>query len=205
MDAYTQKADKTVVEKTITALKKGQIEAIFVETGEEAKKKVLEMIPQGAEVMTMSSVTLDTFGINKEIDSSGKYISIRTKLVSMDRTKDKRQMKILADNAEWVVGSVQAVTEDGKILSASNTGSQLPAYIYGADHVIWVVGTQKIVKDLDEGMRRLYDYVLPLESVRLNKAYNLTTGSHVSKLLIMDKEIVPGRVTVIFVNEVAGF
>jgi len=64
---------------------------------------------------------------------------------------------------------------------------------------------KKIVKDLDEGMKRIYDYILPLESERLNKAYNLTTGSFVSKLLIVNREIFPGRITLIFVNEPLGF
>jgi len=72
-------------------------------------------------------------------------------------------------------------------------------------HVIWVVGTQKIVKNVDEGMKRIYEYVLPLESVRLNKAYNISTGSFVSKLLILNREIVPGRITIILVKEKLGF
>ena len=67
------------------------------------------------------------------------------------------------------------------------------------------MGTQKIVKDTDEGMKRLYDYVLPLESARLNKQYNMTAGSFVSKILIVNREFMKDRVTVIFVNEKLGF
>src|SRR5581483_9685420 len=102
---------------------------------------------------------------------------------------------------EWSLGSVHAVTEDGKVIIASNTGSQLPAYAYGSSHVIWVVGAQKIVTGLDDGMRRLREYILPKESVRLRKAYNLpdTAQSNISKLLIVNKEIAAGRITVILV------
>ncbi len=198
-------ADKETINKTIEILKANNINAMLVDNGEEAKKKVLEMIPNGAEVMNMSSVTLDSIGVSKEIMESGKYDAVKKKLMSLDRKTQGREMQKLGTAPDYAVGSVHAVTLDGKILIASNTGSQLPAYVYGAAHVIWVVGTQKIVKDLDEGMKRIYDYILPLESERLNKAYNMTTGSYPSKILIVNREIFPGRITLIFVNEPLGF
>lgn len=198
-------ATKESVDKTIESLKKNGINAEFVETGVEAKKKVSEMIPDGAEVMTMSSATIDTLGISKEIQESGKYNSVKNKLNSMNWETQGREMQKIGASPEWSVGSVHAVSEDGHVLIASNSGSQLPAYVYSSAHVIWVVGAQKIVKNTDEGIKRIYAYVLPLESERANKAYNITTGSFVSKLLIVNKEINPGRITIIFVNEVLGF
>jgi hypothetical protein len=89
------------------------------------------------------------------------------------------------------------------VLIASNTGSQLPAYVYGARHVIWVVGTQKIVKDVSEGMQRIWEYCLPLEDERAREAYGV--GSAVNKLLIIHGEVRPNRITVIFVKAVLGF
>ncbi len=99
---------------------------------------------------------------------------------------------------------MHAVTEDGKVLIASNSGSQLPAYAYGSGHVIWVVGAQKIVKNLDEGIKRIYEHSLPLESERARKAYGVP-GSAVNKLLIINKEIIPGRITMILTKEKLGF
>ena len=95
------------------------------------------------------------------------------------------------------------MTEDGKILVASKTGSQMAAYVYGASHVIFVAGAQKIVKDLDEGIRRIYEHSLPLEEKRAMKAYDV--GSEVNKMLIINKEIQKGRIKMILVNEVLGF
>jgi hypothetical protein len=87
---------------------------------------------------------------------------------------------------------------------ASNSGSQIPGYAYGADHVVWVVGTHKIVKDIDEGLERIYQHSLPLESERARKAYGVER-SYVSKILIFAREPEKNRSTVIFVNEVLGF
>lgn len=205
MDKWSQLASKESIEKAVESLKAHNIEAKFVETGEEAKKEVLSMIPEKAEVMTMSSVTIDTLGISKEIQESGKYNSVKNKLNSMNRETQGREMQEIGAASEWAIGSVHAVTEEGNVLIASNTGSQLPAYAYGSGHVIWVVGTQKIVKNTDDGIKRIYEYVLPLESVRLNKQLNMTAGSFVSKLLIVNREFMPGRITIIFVNESLGF
>ncbi|MDO8482317.1 MAG: LUD domain-containing protein [bacterium] len=195
-------ATKQSVEKTIAALKANGIEAVFVEDGAEALKKALEMIPKGAEVMNMTSVTLDTIGLPKELNESGKFNSVRAKL--MDKNVPSREKKMLGAAPEWVVGSVHAVTENGEVLVASNSGSQLPAYAYGSDKVIWIVGTQKIVKNLDDGKKRIYDYVLPLESERAKAAYGVD-GSFVSKLLVFNREASAGRITVILVGEVLGF
>lgn len=202
---YTKLASTRELETTMKALEANGIHAFDVDTAEEAKKEVLAMLPKGAEVFTMTSVTLDEAGIAKVINESGNYNSVRNKLNAMDRNTQKREMTKLGAAPDYVVGSVHAITQDGKVLIASNTGSQLAAYVYGAGHVIWVVGAQKIVKNVDEGMKRIYDYVLPLESVRLNKAYNLTTGSNVSKLLIINKEVIPDRITIIFVRQKLGF
>lgn len=203
MDKWSKLPDKQTIDKTIEALAANGIEAQFVETVEEAKKKVFEILPQGAEVMNMTSVTLDTIGVAKEIVESGRYNSVRNKLNSMDRKTQNLEMQKMGAAPEFAVGSVHAVTEDGRLLVASNSGSQLPAYAYGSAHVIWVVGAQKIVKNTDEGIKRIYEYVLPLEDERAQKAYGM--GSGVSKLLIINKEKTPGRLTLVLVNEKLGF
>lgn len=193
--------------KTIDALKQNGTDAIVVDNAEDAKKKVLELIPKNSEVMTMTSMTLETTGIANALNESGEYDSVKNKLSKFDRSKNQREMQQIGAAPEWAVGSVHAATEDGKLIIASMTGSQLPAYAYGAGHVIWVVGTQKIVRNLDDGMKRIYDYILPLETKRARKAYNLpdTFNSNVSKLLIINKEVSPERLTIIFVKEKLGF
>ena len=202
--SWNQLADRAAIDQTIAHLKNNGINALVVETGEDAKRNVLELIPEGAEVMNMTSVTLEATGIAKEILESGRYSAVRHQLNGMDRKTQGLEMNKLGAAPEWTVGSVHAVTWDGHVLIASNTGSQLPAYAYGSAHVIWVVGVQKIVKDFDAALKRIYEYVLPLEAERAHKAYGVP-GSNVSKLLVINKEVNPSRLTLILVNEVLGF
>ena len=201
---YTKLASNETIQKTIAALKANGIEAMLVSNGAAAKEKLFELLPQGAEVMNMTSVTLETISAAKEIVESGRYNSIRKKFMSMDRKSQGLEMQRLGAAPEWVVGSVHAVTQNGEVMIASNTGSQLPAYAYGSSHVIWVVGAQKIVKDREQGFDRIYTHSLPLEAERAKKAYGVA-GSFVSKILVIAKEVQPNRITMILVNEVLGF
>ena len=204
MSKWKTLANSESLEKTIKALRANGINSSVVENGREAKEKVLGMIPEGAEVMNMTSVTDDLIGLSAEINESGKYDSVKNKLMSMDRATQSLEMQKTGAAPEWSVGSVHAVTEDGSVIIASNTGSQLPGYSYGSSNVVWVVGTHKIVKNLDEGMKRIYDHVLPLEADRARKAYGVD-GSNVSKLLIINRETVKDRINLIFVKEALGF
>lgn len=191
--------------KTVAALQEHNISAMVVENAVEAKQKALELIPHGAEVLQATSITLDTTGISEAINTSGKYNAIKPKLMQMNRQTQGGEMQKIGSAPEYVIGSVHAVTEDGKLLIASNTGSQLAAESYGASHVVFVVGAQKVVKNIDEGIQRINDYVLPQESERANKAYNITSGSFVSKLLIINREVSPNRTSLILVKESLGF
>lgn len=191
------------IERTIKALKANGIEAKFVQTGKDAKTEVLSLIPEGAEVMNMTSVTLEKISIVDEILKSGKYNAIRNKLTTMNESQVLERRRLGAVS-EYVLGSVHAVTEEGQVMIASQSGSQLPAYAFGGINIIWVVGAQKIVKNTEEGIKRIYEYCLPLESERAKKAYGVP-GSAVNKVLIINKEIQPGRIILILVNEVLGF
>lgn len=196
-------ATEEVLQKTAKALQGRGFEVIITENKEEAKEKALALIPEGSEVMHVTSKTLDEAGISKAIDE-GKYTSLKKMIMAVENDAERHALRKKSTTPEYGIGSVHAVTEDGQVMIASGSGSQIPIYAFGATHLIWVVGTQKIVKNLDQAFKRVYEYSLPLESERVNKAYNITTGSSVNKILIMEKEK-PGRIKLIFVKEKLGF
>jgi L-lactate utilization protein LutC len=204
MTTWNQLADPATIETTAAALRANGITVEVVPDAAAAKAKALELIPAGAEVLTMTSITLDTLGLPQTINESGQYNAVRAQLNTMNRETQGSEMQKLGAAPGWTIGSVHAVTQDGKVVIASNTGSQLPAYAYGASHVIWIVGAQKIVANLDAAMQRVYEHVLPLESERAHQAYGVP-GSFVSKLLVINREVNPGRLTMIIVNEALGF
>lgn len=191
-----------IIEKTAEALNANGIETFIVASQAEAKQKLFEIIPPNAQVMNNTSVTMDAIGATEEILNPEKYQPVRPKL--MDKDTSPHDKLVLGATSDWTTGSVHAITQDGVLMIASGTGSQLPADANSSPNVVFVAGAQKIVKDRDEGFRRIYEHCWPLESERANKAYNITTGSFVSKILILNRER-PGRLHLILVKEVLGF
>ncbi len=204
MDKWEKLASDKEIKITVKSLGSNGITAFVVENAKMAKKKALEIIPPHSQVMNMTSATLDSIGLPDEILKKGKFNSVRNELEKLDRKKDNLKMQELGAAPEWAIGSVHAVTLDGEVFIASNTGSQLPAYAYGATHVVWIVGTQKIVKNKIEAMKRLYEHCLPLESERARIAYGVE-ASAINKILIINKEVKPERINLIFVKEKLGF
>ena len=196
-------ADEKQLDETVKALQANGFKVIVVENADAAKRAVLDLVPEGIDVYTAKSATLTAAGIEQEIDQSGRYNSVRNKLMSMNRETQYSEMRRLGATPTYIVGSIQAITRQGHIIAASYGGSQLAPYVYGAAKVIWVVGTQKLVNTVDEGIQRIEEYCLPYESERLQKVFG--RPSEVAKLLIVRKEATPERVTIVLVKEKIGF
>jgi hypothetical protein len=193
---------EAVIQRAAGRLRDSGIEVFVVDTGDEARDLVLERVPEGSEVHTGKSATLEEIGVFTALHEPGRYDAIRPKLYSMDRATQAREMRKMAAVPDTVVGSVNALTEDGALLAASATGNQLAAYAGGAGRVILVVGSQKIVPDLDAGFRRIREVVFPYEDARVRA--QLGVGTKLAKILVTFGDWIEGRTTVIIVREPVG-
>ena len=200
--SFAEPASEEQIARAVQALTANNIRAIVVDDRAAALRALLEVLPEGAEVFTASSQTLEAMGALKAINESGRFDAIRPKLLKLDRQTQGREMRKLAGSPDYVVGSVHAITEQGQVLVASGGGSQLASYVYGAGKVVWVAGTQKIVADLNEGFRRIDEHSLPLEDARMRQTRGV--GSLVGKVLIFNREPA-GRTTLILVREALGY
>ena len=199
---FAQVASDLEVETARQALEANGFKVRVVESLEAARQEVLGLIPKGSEVFTATSVTLDKAGLTDELNSN-KYSSVRDKFMPLYGDSSKAvEMRRIGSGSDYAVGSVHAVTEDGQVVVASASGSQIPNYVYGASHVIWVVGSQKVAVDLNQALERIEDYTFGLEDKRAMAAYGV--HSSLNKLLIYRKEPA-GRVTIILVKESVGF
>jgi len=200
---FATPADDARVKRTAAALEANGISVLRAADAAEARRIVLGLIPDGSQVHHGASQTLEVSGITAEIERSGGYEPLRPRIWSMDRKTEADEIRRLTAAPDVMLGSVHAVTETGSLIAASMGGSQLGPYVAGAGRVILVVGTQKIVSDLEEGLRRIEEYAFPLEDARAQAAYGVHSG--VNKVLIINREITPGRITVVLVDEVLGF
>jgi L-lactate utilization protein LutC len=198
-------ASKETVEKTVKALKSRGINAEFVNTKEDALKRINKLIPAGKEVMTGGSTTLDQIGFTDML-KSGKHPwkNLKDEILAEKNPAKQMELRKKSVTSEYFLGSVHAVVENGEILIANATGSAFPSNSFSSDNVIWIVGTQKIVPTLEDGWKRLYEYCVPLEDKRMKSVGY--AGTTVGKVLLFEREINENRkVTLIFVNEKLGF
>ena len=190
------------IERAASALRSHNIEVEIVDTGAEGRDRVLELVPKGAEVHSGKSKTLEDIGLASLIHDSDLYDSLRPRYMKMDRNTQGREIRKLIAAPDIMLGSPQAITEEGELVFASATGSQLGPVVSGAGRVILVAGVHKIVRDLPEALERIRNVVFPWEDARVRERLKVGTALH--KLVILRGEWQPGRTTLVLVREPVG-
>lgn len=197
--------ERTQIEQLRHALAARGVAMEYVETGAEALARLKELVPLGTEVQTGSSTTLDQIGFTSwlsELHAQGKLRYFRAETQKVNdaavRTSNRRQATL----AQYFLGSVNALTEDGIAVVADAAGTRVGGYVFGAENVIWVVGVNKIVPTLDDAVRRVWKVALPGEDARVKATGG--EGSHVGKMVMFHRER-PGRIRMILVGEELGF
>jgi len=201
-ERFTALPDDRTLAATVVALEEHGFSVDVVDDFDAARDAVLARIPEGSSVMTNTSVTLQETGIAAAIDEDGPYESMRNKLMTLDFATQLPEMKAVAGQADYALGSVHAVTRDGALVIASASGSQLAAYAWGAPNVIFVIGAQKLVPTAEAARERIYQHSLKLEDARAYAVYGM--NSYVGKILEIHQET-PGRIHVVLIRQVVGF
>ena len=199
---FTALPDDDTLAATVVALEEHGFSVEVVEDLDAARRATLNRIPAGSTVMTNTSVTLDETGVADAVNGDGPYESARNKMFALDFQTQVQEMKAIAGQPDYALGSVHAVTRDGTLVIASASGSQLASYAWGAANVILLVGAQKLVPTLDAAHERIYQHSLKLEDARAQAAYG--QHSSVGKILEIHQEL-PGRIHIILIRQRIGF
>jgi len=156
-----------IVEIALNSLRKNGFTAYYVASKEEALKKTLEMIPSDAKIGIGGSVTIREIGLPKALRERGNLLADHWQPgLSKEEVIEVRRSQLTSD---VFLSSSNAVTMDGKLLNADGTGNRVAAMIFGPPKVIIVTGINKIVKDAEEGLRRIRDVASPMNANRLGR------------------------------------
>jgi hypothetical protein len=199
---FAAPASEAELEALAENLRARNFEAVIVNDGAEAKAEVLKRIPEGAQVHSGKSKTLEDAGLFKELMESDRYDFVRRRTMKMDRQTQRDEMRKAGAAPDVMVNSVQAVTEAGQLVITSASGSQIGPIASGAGKLILVIGSQKVVPDLDSAFRRIQDHVFPYEDARLFEQMGIHTA--ITRTLIIERDFTPGRTTVILVRQPIG-
>jgi L-lactate utilization protein LutB len=154
-----------VVEATLKNLNNNGFFAFYAPSKDEALRRVLGMIPADARVGVGGSVTIREIGLIEALVQRGNPVADHWRSgLSEEQLKEVRRSQLTSD---VFLSSSNAVTMDGKLLNADGTGNRVAAMIFGPRKVIIVAGVNKIVKDVDEGLRRIRNVAAPMNAKRL--------------------------------------
>lgn len=203
---YDTLAPKEIVDKTILALTAKHVQPVVVKTKQQALDTVKSLIPKGASVMNGASVTLEQIGFIDYLKSGTHgWKNLHEEIVAETDPVKKSALRKQAALSDFYIGSVHALMENGEYIIASNTGSQLPPIVFTSPNLIFVVSTKKIVPSFAEAMRRLEEYVVPLEDKRMRE--RLGVGTSLNKIVLVKDEnpMMKRNIHMILIEENLGF
>ena len=195
--------DQARIDRTVEGLKSRNVDAVVAEDGDQALLMLIDMIPDGAEVFKSTSETLDTIGYSDYIRETDRYKNLYMEISAEPDRDRQRELRRLANVAEYYVGSVHAIAETGEVIVASGSGSQLGAYVYDARKVIWVAGVQKICPTFDDALARVRGF-----SVERHHEWSTSQGraaAPLGKLMIFENEQNPDRIKMVLIKESLGW
>jgi YkgG family uncharacterized protein len=199
---FSAPASEAELEALAAKLRERNFEVVVVDDGAAAREEVLRRIPEGASVHSGKSKTLEDAGIFATLMEGDSYDFIRKKTSTMDRRTQMNEIRKLSSTPDVMLGSAHAVTEAGQIVITSASGSQIGPIASGAGKLILVIGSQKVVPDLDTAFRRITEHVFPYEDARLRE--QLGVGTKITRTLILESDFMPGRTTIILVRQPIG-
>jgi len=206
-----------LLSKTKKALERNQFKVFVASSKKDAVEKVLGLIPLDAKVGVGGSTTIRELGLIEALSRRGNRV-VHHWLPDISFKEWLPFMKE-AHNSDVYLCSSNAVTEDGKLVNIDSTGNRVASMIFGPEKVIVVAGENKIVKDVNAGLRRLKKVAGPLNAKRhkLDELPCVSTGlcedcispKRICRVITI-MERAPNRVrdpniTVILVAEKLGF
>lgn len=207
VEKYYDKLGPKVVEN----LKRRYFDAYYCQTGEEALKQVLSLIPKGDVVAWGGSVTVDSLGILEAVKKTNPVID-RDSAATMEERMDLMRKALLSDT---FLMSANAISEDGQLFNIDGNGNRTAALVFGPKSVIVVAGMNKVVKTVEDAESRVRNIAAPMNAQR----FNLTTPCSVNAscadclspscicaTMLRTRLCKPaGKIKVVLVGEALGF
>lgn len=153
------------IQRLFENLEKHRFKPVYCQTRRDAIQYVLNLIPPGAECGIGGSRTVNQLDLDTALVNNGVIVNSHSKF-------DKERMGELYERArlsEYYISSANALTEDGKIINTDGTANRISSLLFGPKIIIYLVGINKLVKDIPQGLERIKNIAAPLNCKRLNK------------------------------------
>lgn len=213
MNEYVKTVIRKKVERTMEALACHGFNPIFVESKEAAFSMVTSLVQKGDVIGVGGSMTLKEVGLLDEFQKEDYHL-IQTQAEGLT-LNERHQLYRECFFADVYLSSANAITEDGYLYNVDGRSNRVAALLYGPNRVIIVAGINKIVRDLDEAIKRNREVVAPANALRLNKKTPCTktlkccdckSADRICRnYVVMGSQADQERITIILVNDELGF
>ena len=200
-------------EKMIQHLERRHFEAYYCETGEEAARKVNELIPDGSSVTWGGTMTVRDLNIPQILKDRGTLEVWDRDLV--ETPEEKQEMYYRAFHADYYLSSANAISEDGIIVNIDGNGNRVAAITWGPQHVIFVIGMNKVAQDVEAALKRARSTASPINAARFDiktpcqidgQCHNCNSPQSICNYVhFLRNSSKPGRIIVILVGENLGY
>ena len=204
--------NRLLAQTVIKGLQSRNMEGYYAETKEEALKKALELIPEGASVSWGGSMSMMEIGLHDALMKGNYQKQPREEAKTPE---EKKAAERFAYSADYFISSSNAVTEDGILINIDGNANRVSAIAYGPEHVLMIVGMNKIARDTDAAMSRARNVAATCNTQRFPiRTPCKTTGACADcktpdticcQFLMTRYSKHPGRIRVILVNDDLGF
>jgi hypothetical protein len=196
--------DPAAINRTVKEIEKRGITVVRARDGSYALESLKKIIPTDAEVMSGSSTTLIEIGFEEFI--SGRdctWKNIHTRIFAENDEVKRAELRRKSVTSDYYVSGVNAIAQTGEMVGCDASGSRVGAWAFAAGHLVLVAGVNKIVPTLSDALDRVRNYVYPLENVRALKVYGVPSA--IAKIVILEQERTPGRITLVMIDETLGY
>lgn len=197
----------------IKNLSRRNIEAFYCPTGEEAARKVSELISDGSSVTWGGSATIRDLGIPQLLKQRGSLAIFDRDLV--DTADEKREIYLKAFSSDVYLTSANAISEDGVIVNIDGNGNRVAAITWGPKKVVFVIGLNKVAQTVEAALARARSIASPVNAQRFNintpchtdgRCHNCTAeGCICSYIHFLRHSMTKGRHVVVLVGENLGY
>lgn len=204
---------KQKAERIIRAMKKTGFDAEYVSTGQEAAKKVIKMAATAQTIGVGGSVTIRDLNIIEELQKQGKTVLDHWTGITPGQEEDMRIRRAHL-TCDLFLTSSNALTLKGELVNIDGAGNRTNAMSFGPKKVVFLVGINKIVRDIDEGIRRIHEVTAPLNCRRggyETPCYKTgvcspsSPGLHICCItLILNRKPILTDITVLIIGEELG-
>lgn len=155
------------VDRTSKALESNGFDSQFVSDTQSAVKAIMDMIPDGATVGIGGSMTLSQIGFFEA--AGGRRMNLLNPFAQGITPEERNAVTRQIFSCDYFLCSTNAITEEGHLYNVDATGNRVGAMFFGPGKTIIVCGINKIVRDMEEARKRVWNAAAPMNARRLGR------------------------------------